>query len=381
MTLTSLLVCADEASAQVLCRVLEELKIRVERCGDLKRAGVRVAQERYDLMILDCECASEVLDVLQETRVSRMNDSTLAIVVVQATDNARELFALGVNFVLYKPVAYERAMSSLRAARAVMRKEKRRSMRAPVHAHAIVDYANVEQERATLIDLAENGMSVQFGNKLPPTSKVYFQFQLPEQKSTVRLSGTVMWQQWNGRAGVQFVDVPKTSRKLLNEFLGKHLSKTTREEAISDVTVEVREGNQAVAAAAGASSGQSASLRERRPAATATETDDRRLEQRFACRLGAEVFQKGIAIPHHCNLTDLSPGGCYLEIHTPFPKGTSVEITVRKFNLKLRVRGTVQSAHPCYGMGIAFDLKDEEEQEQVRLLTDFVAGTAESLQS
>ena len=39
MTLSALLVCVDEASAQVLRRVLEELSIRVESCPDFVRAG------------------------------------------------------------------------------------------------------------------------------------------------------------------------------------------------------------------------------------------------------------------------------------------------------------------------------------------------------
>ena len=96
--------------------------------------------------------------------------------VVAGQETIREMFSLGVNFVLYKPVAYDRALSSLRAAREVMRKDKRKNARATVHAHATVDYANVQQEKATLMDLAQDGMSVQFGKKLPPVSKVYFQF-------------------------------------------------------------------------------------------------------------------------------------------------------------------------------------------------------------
>ena len=152
------------------------------------------------------------------------------------------MFSLGVNFVLYKPVAHERALSSLRAARAVMRKEKRKSARAAVHAHATIDYANVQQEKATLVDLAKDGMQVQFGKKLPPTNKVYFQFKLPQQSMSVRLSGQVIWQDWNGRAGVQFVDVPKTSRKLVTEFLSASLPAAESQQGrLPDVTVEVEE--------------------------------------------------------------------------------------------------------------------------------------------
>ena len=47
MTLSSLLVCADEASVQVLRRVLEELGIQVELCPDAVRAAVRLAQNTF----------------------------------------------------------------------------------------------------------------------------------------------------------------------------------------------------------------------------------------------------------------------------------------------------------------------------------------------
>src|ERR1700691_2561822 len=176
MTLSSLLVCMDEASVEVLKHVLEELGIESELCSDPVRAAVRLAQERFDLIILDCATQAAVTSLLHESRSSRLYDSTLAVAVVAGQDNIREMFSLGVNFVLYKPVSYDRALSSLRAARAVMRKEKRRKPRATVHAHATIDYADVAHEKATLVDLAEDGMSVRFGKKFPPTTKVYFQF-------------------------------------------------------------------------------------------------------------------------------------------------------------------------------------------------------------
>src|SRR3954468_22811110 len=203
MTLSALLVCVDGNAADVLRRVLKELSIRVESCPDFARAAIRTAQERFDVVIVDGASGADVTWLLRETRLSRQNDATLAVAVVPSQESIRDLFSLGVNFVLYKPVEYERALSSLRAARAVMRKEKRKSARATVHTHATVDYANVQQEKATLVDLAQDGMAVLFGKKLPPTCKVYFQFKLPGQTASVRLSGQVVWQDWNGRGGVQ----------------------------------------------------------------------------------------------------------------------------------------------------------------------------------
>jgi CheY-like chemotaxis protein len=384
MTLSALLVCVDEAAAEVLRRVLEELNIRVEACPDFARAAIRLAQERFDVVIVDGKSNAEVVALLRDSRSTRQKDTTLAVAVVAGQENIRELFSLGVNFVLYKPVAYDRALSSLRAAREVMRKDKRKNVRATVHAQATADYANVEQEKATLVDLAEDGMCVRFGKKLPPVSKVYFQFTLPGQKSNIRLSGQVVWQDWSGRAGFQFMDVPKASRRLLTEYLAANVANDARRQPFQNVTVEMEEPLQLATMSVGEQthgkpvtnqpshySGSQAG-----PLAS-SDADNRRTQSRYACRLGAEVYRTGIAVPHHCCLTDLSSGGCYLEGAMSFPQGASVEIVVRTYELKLQVRGTVQASHPGYGLGVAFELKTRDEQANVKKLTDFVASTTQ----
>jgi len=384
MTLSALLVCTDKAAAEVLSRVLNELSIRVESCPDFVRASIRAAQERYDAIIVDGQSSAEVLSLLRETRTSRLNDATLAVAVVPSQESIRELFSLGVNFILYKPVAYERALSSLRAARAVMRKEKRKNVRAVVHTHATVDYANVQQEKATLVNLAPGGMAVLFGKKLPPTSKVYFQFKLPGQTASVRLSGQVVWQDWNGRGGVQYVDVPRASRKLLDEFLDAQLPKEEEKQEffdVNDVTVEMEEqlGMSVISREWTPRHGEAAVAEEVAPpagtTATAADADNRRAQTRYNCRIGAEVYRAGTSVPNHCCLTDLSSGGCYLEVSLPFPQGSSVEILIRTYDLKLRLRGIVQASHPGYGMGVAFELKTKEEQANLKKLTDFVTDT------
>jgi CheY-like chemotaxis protein len=380
MTLSALVVCVDESAAEILRGVLKELGIRVESCPDFPRAVIRTAQQRFDVVIVDGQM-TDVTWMLKETRLSRLNDATLAVAVVPSQEGIRELFSLGVNFVLYKPVAYDRALSSLRAARAVMRKEKRKKSRAPVHAHATVDYSNVQQEKATLVDLAEDGMSVVFGNKLPPTTKVYFQFKLPGQTSSIRLSGLLVWQDWNGRGGVQFVDVPKTSRRLLDDFLKSNLPDENKQE-FDDVTVEVEDPVPVATLSVNEQShGSSANIdrgvyQASAPAPSVTDSDanNRRVQARYACRIGAEVYLTGTSVPNHCCLTDLSSGGCYLEVSLPFPQGSSVEILVRTYEMKLYLRGTVQSSHPSFGMGIIFELKTKEQQLNVRKLTDFVAA-------
>jgi CheY-like chemotaxis protein len=375
MTLSSLLVCADAAAVDVLRRVLEELDMKVELCSDVARAGVRLAQERYDLIVLDCKKQRDAIGLLLGSRSSRLNDLTLAVVVVEGQESIREMFSLGVNFVVYKPVAYERALSSLRAAQTLLYRDKRRKARAMVHTQATVDYAGGEQVRATLVDLAEDGMAVTFGKKLPPTSKVYFQFQLPGQKPTVRLSGQVVWQDWNGRAGVQFVDVPQTSRRIMSEWLQKNLDDTSNGELVPEAVAVAP----SIQPSGALSAGRHSATREREAVARLrSEPDNRRGQARYACRLGAEVFEAGSSVRNYCHLSDLSPGGCYLEMPLVLAQGSAIEITVRTHEMKLRVSGEVKTSHPGYGMGISFKLNTKEERNGVQQLIDFVAAAAPS---
>ena len=381
MNLSSLLVCADEASVEVLNRVLEELGIQVELCVEVARAAVRLAQQRFDLIILDCQTQADVTALLHESRSSRLNDASLAVAVVTGQENIREIFSLGVNFVLYKPVSYERALSSLRAAQSVLYRDKRRKTRAPVHTHATIDYAGGEQAKATLVNLAEEGMAVNFGKRLPPTCKVYFQFQLPGQTANVRLSGQVVWQDWNGRAGIQFVDVPQTSRRVLQEWLKMNAQDAAKGQLASEklkVESSIRPDEDGVLANARGKKADATGTDGEAAARLRDGTDNRRGQTRYACRLGAEVYQKGSSVRHYCHLSDLSPGGCYLEMPLAFAVDATVEIVVRTYEIKLRLSGVVKASHPSYGMGVLFHLNTKDERRGVQQLIDFVAATAQN---
>jgi hypothetical protein len=82
-------------------------------------------------------------------------------------------------------------------------------------------------------------------------------------------------------------------------------------------------------------------------------------------------------VRNYCHLSDLSPGGCYLEMPLAFPAGTPVEITVRTQDMKLRLSGVVKASHPGYGMGISFQLNTREERHGVQQLIDFAATMTE----
>ena len=354
MALTSLVVCADLKAVQVLSQILRELNIDAEHCGDLAQAAERLKAQHFDAVVIDCQDQLPAIELIAGVRKLPINRSTLIIGLVDGREQVRDIFGQGANFIVYKPVSAERASSSLRAARGLMAREKRSKLRVSLHAPASITYANAENVAATLLDLSEDGLAIQSERRLPPRCKVYFQFNLPGEKSSVRLSGDVVWQDSSGRVGIRFVDVPQTSRRTMNEWIKSSLARLAQAEQQAPRKEQAPPPEVVASRLAGL--GLSAA------------SSNRRIQTRRACHLSADVFRLGEGVPNRCTLSDVSTGGCYVETQSPFPARTTLDIVVRTHDMKLRVRGTVQVVHPGFGMGVQFSLNTADERQQVKQL-------------
>jgi c-di-GMP-binding flagellar brake protein YcgR len=369
MARTALLWCAEEQTVQVLRAILHDLNIAVEVCQEREIAEARLTEQRFDAVIVDFDGQVETATaVLSKARKTSLNHNTLAITIVSGSAHVREIFALGSNFVLYKPISEERARTSLKAARSLMGRERRRAVRLPIHTRATLDYSNTENAKATLVDLSEEGTAIQTENRLPPSCKVYFKFNLPDQSSAVRLSAEVVWQDSAGRVGMRFVDVPQGSRRLLRDWLGNAFVEGKALLKSAPAPSEAAAPSSASPVAQGRPDNGLARFR--------AEPGNRRTESRKPCKLGAEVFKAGTTVPHRCSVSDISTGGCYVEMPTPFPAGVQVEIQIRSRGTKLRIAGVAQSAHPGFGMGVRFQaLTKDQQNDLLRLLAELGQAT------
>jgi CheY-like chemotaxis protein len=360
MALTSLLVCADAEAVQVLSRVLDDLGIQVEACGDAHAARARVNEQSFHAVIVDCADETAGADFITYARKTSGNQSAVIVAMVDGRNPVSDIFARGANFALYKPISRERAAHSIRAARGLIRQERRIQPRIPVHSKASIAYAGKEDAPATLVDLNDRGLGVRAEDRLSPSCKVYFQFSLPENDSVVRLAGEVMWQDAAGRVGIRFAQIPQGSRKVLQGWVQANSSPEINPESESpgshtdDLGVGLTAGLGLLSVSAA----------------------DRRKLERQTCRLGAEVYRMASSAPIRCTLSDVSAAGCYLEASETLCVGTALEIVVRTQNLKFGIAGTVQSEHPGFGMGVRFSLRNEEQKKQVQQLIVWAQGEA-----
>jgi DNA-binding NarL/FixJ family response regulator len=218
MDLNSLLVCSDDRALRVLRNVLSELEIHIEHAADPTIAAKKLGQRSFEAVIIDCKDESS-FGLLRSVRSGQQNTKSMAIAIIEERTNLQTAFKLGAHFVVFKPISAEKAKSSFRAARALMKRERRRSMRLPVNIAAYFRFQNGDGEHGSISGLSEGGMSVRFSSSNKKNGPIGFCFALPDTTTVIEAMGTIAWQDTRRHAGLQFTTLVDASQESLKEWL------------------------------------------------------------------------------------------------------------------------------------------------------------------
>ena len=289
MSLKSLVLCSDEKIVRVLRRVLGDLDISVELCADSDSALRKLTRQRFEAIIVDVT-DDGASDVLRSARSAPCNRQAVAVAIVEPVIGLKTVFGIGAHFVLYKPVLSERAKSSFRAARALMKSERRRNARVAVQISVVMRSPEMGGNmKVTTVDLSEGGMAVSLPRGRRPSGRWQIAFTLPGSQNCLELPAEFAWEGTSEQAGLRFQQISLESTRQLREWLKQN-------------SPEV-------------------------------EPDDP---------------------PIRCQLTDLTLGGCYLEISSPFPAASRVTLSMSAGGVEVRAQGVVRIMHPDKGMGVEF---------------------------
>lgn len=290
MSLQALVLCSDEKTTKVLRRILSDLEIAVEFCGDADSAVRKLTRRRFEAVVVDCNDEDMAAQVLKSVRSAPCNKRSIAVAMIDSQTAVRSAFALGAHFALYKPISAERARTSFRAARALMKCERRRNTRVPMQIPvALVTENGARQRKALTTDISQGGMSLKVSRRAQDSGPMRIKFTLPGTDHGIECAAEVAWEGDGSQAGIRFANLSPEQRDRLKVWLARH--------------------------------------------APEMEVDDP---------------------PAPCQLTDISSGGCYLEMAAPFPTNTRVILIMRLAKLESRVEGVVRVMHPEIGMGVEF---------------------------
>jgi len=312
MTLQALLVSTDDAAADVLGRVLPNFGIAMDRSSDPETTIARIQQQKFDAIVVDFDDTNLAEAVLQQ--MQQIRSDCLSVALVADSTKVRDILSGGAHFVLYKPVSEEAAKAGLRAAAALLSRERRSAFRVPVQAPVEISLPDQRKVDGILLDLSETGMDVLTPEAQAPEALLGFHFQLPDGALEVEGHGQVAWANSNGQTGVRFLDLPQA------------------------VVAELKTWLKAAATSMGAAPEEN--------------------------------------VPH-CKLTDLSLGGCYVETDAPFPERALVDLCLKTKALEVHTEGMVRVNHPGHGMGVEFPSRTAEQRAQVANLIDVLRSSAD----
>jgi PilZ domain-containing protein len=95
---------------------------------------------------------------------------------------------------------------------------------------------------------------------------------------------------------------------------------------------------------------------------------ERRRHARMRCTISVELHPEGGSLIWG-KASDLSIGGCYIEMQMPIPLGTRVKLGIWVGESKIWVNGKVTNSTPGFGFGLQFDKLSDND---VTLLVEFL---------
>src|ERR1700675_2278545 len=112
------------------------------------------------------------------------------------------------------------------------------------------------------------------------------------------------------------------------------------------------------------------------PAASAGGTHERRISPRYKCEGSAEFRTEGSDVRTWGTFTDLSLGGCYVEMKATFPVGAIVDLSLDLNDVRVQVKGEVRVSYPFLGIGIAFREVSAENQRRLQEMVRSISPAA-----
>jgi periplasmic protein TonB len=123
MATRAFLLCGDEKAVQAVTQILDELEVSFEHSSEPAFSLKRLATQKFDLLIVDCDNAQNATQVFNSARASNLNKTSIAIAIVEGKAGVPNAFRLGASLVLTKPVALEQVRNTVRTGIGMTRKE------------------------------------------------------------------------------------------------------------------------------------------------------------------------------------------------------------------------------------------------------------------
>ena len=136
MALRCFLFSSDERTSDVICQVMTRLGIEGESCSQATTAIEKLAQELFQLVIVDWDQQPEAGMLLSAARERKAAERPLILAIVSDDASAPKALQAGVNSTLRKPLILNQVTDTLKTARDLLRSRQESAAPAAIAAAA-----------------------------------------------------------------------------------------------------------------------------------------------------------------------------------------------------------------------------------------------------
>jgi hypothetical protein len=212
----ALLVTPDPWLVNNFVSVCGELGIEAQKSVTTSGVPEELEQAKYEAVLVDFDIVPETPPILASVRESPSNRNALVFAVATDTSHRHQALRQGANFIFERPIDPNEIRRLLYTAYDLMVRESRRYFRCTAELPVLLSQANAGTDlRCTAINISSNGMALRTPSSLHLGEVVQIALFLPGAGPAIRASGTVVWDDKHGKAGINFqCGVPRDQTEL-----------------------------------------------------------------------------------------------------------------------------------------------------------------------
>jgi len=223
MGVNALVMSRSNGAVKVLVATFAELGIEYRVLASVPETLEILASEHHSALIIDFDLPDAVY-VAKMARALPEKRRPVLFGMIGAATPVGSAFQAGANFVLYKALEPQQVLHAFRAARGFMHGDRRTTMRQKSEALAYLQFPTGVIP-ALVLDVTEQGLSLQAAEGLTPLRGVPLRFLLPGTSQVIHAIGDFIWADGNGRAGLFFSKIAPACRRDLQAWLKKCAAK------------------------------------------------------------------------------------------------------------------------------------------------------------
>jgi CheY-like chemotaxis protein len=214
-----LIVTHDAVTEDIFGRITAEMKAVGEFRADAASGFAALEQQRFDVVVIDCDDIYRGDWLLRNAHKPRPNRSSVVVAITNGGTQAVDAEDSGADFVVAKPLSPDQALVDLQRVCQAVAADQRRSKRHSVQLPIFLSFGEIIDRRAEAFNLSLGGIGVRVTEPIEDDDMVHVRFWLADCATSIRARGEIAWSDREGNTGIKFIGMNPESQGLLADWL------------------------------------------------------------------------------------------------------------------------------------------------------------------